>query len=253
MKSIRLISRLDIKGSNVVKGVHMEGLRIMGNPKTLALKYYKEGADEILYLDTVASLYERNLDFEQLRDVSENIFIPLTVGGGIRSIQDIKNALRAGADKVAINTYAVRHPQFLTEASFHFGSQCIVLSVEAKKINENKWEVYIEGGREKTGIDVIEWVKKAIDLGVGEIILSSIDQDGTQKGYDVELLKKISDFASIPVIIHGGAGNIEDIVQVIVEGKADAVSASSIYHYNIFSISEIKEKLVSKNIPIRLK
>src|SRR3989344_2937347 len=185
MKTVRLIPRLDIKGSNIVKGVHTEGLRVVGHPKELALKYYQEGADEIAYMDIVASLYDRNLDFDQLRSVCDNIFIPFTVGGGIRSINDINNALRAGADKVAINTHAIHHPEFLAEAARNFGSQCIVLSIEAKKIRVNKWEAYTEGGRERTSVDVVEWARTAIDLGVGEIMLTSIDQDGTQRGYDM--------------------------------------------------------------------
>jgi cyclase len=251
MKSIRLISRLDIKGPNVVKGVHTEGLRVVGNPKELALKYYKDGADEIVYMDIVASLYERNLDFDQLRSVCDNIFIPFTVGGGIRSIRDINDALRAGADKVAINTYAIHHPDFLTEAARNFGSQCVVLSIEAKRIGDGKWEAYTEGGRERTNVDAVEWAKKAIELGVGEIILTSIDQDGTQKGYDIDLIKKVAEFASVPVVAHGGAGSPKDIIQVIKEGKADAVSASSIYHYDIFTISDVKKELGINHLPVR--
>src|SRR3989344_1276571 len=179
MKKIRIISRLDIKGPNVAKGVQSEGLRVVGNPRELAFKYYNDGADEIIYMDIVASLYQRNLDFDQLKSVSDNIFIPFTVGGGIRSIGDINNALRAGADKVVINTYAVKNPEFLSEAARKFGAQCIVLSVEAKKIAENKWEAYTDGGRERTGLDAVSWIKKGIELGVGEILITSIDQDGT--------------------------------------------------------------------------
>lgn len=253
MKTIRLISRLDIKGENVVKGVQMEGLRIVGSPVELAKKYYNEGVDEILYMDIVASLYERNLDFDQLKSVCKNIFIPITVGGGIRSLQDINDALRAGADKVAINTYAFRNPKFLSEAVHNFGSQCIVLSVEAKQISKNKWESYTEGGRERTGVDVIEWIKRAIRLGVGEIVLTSIDSDGTRNGYDIELIKSVSDFSPIPVIAHGGAGSPKHITDVIISGKPDAVSASSIYHYNDYIISGVKKTLNDNNLSIRLK
>ena len=250
---MRIISRLDIKGQNVVKGVHLEGLRVVGDPKTLSLKYYESGADELMYIDVVASLYQRNLDFEQLKSISENIFIPITVGGGIRSISDINNALRAGADKVAINTHAIAHPEFLKVASREFGSQCIVLSVEAKNISENKWEAYTEGGRERTGVDAIEWIKKGIDLGVGEILLTSIDNDGTRKGYDIALSKAVAEFAPVPVIVHGGAGSTEDFWKVIREGKVDAVSASSIFHYNEFAIVDVKNKLLEKKIPVRKK
>jgi len=251
MKTVRILSRLDIKGPNVVKGVHIEGLRVVGDPKKLALKYYQDGADEIMYIDVVASLYQRNLDFDQLKSVSENIFIPITVGGGIRSVTDINNALRAGADKVAINTCAIANPNFLKIASREFGSQCVVLSVEAKRIAENKWEAYTEGGRERTGVDAIEWIKRGIDLGVGEILLTSIDNDGTRKGYDVELSKAVSEFAPVPVIVQGGAGHQNDFIGVINEGKADAVSASSIYHYDEFTVRQIKKALFEKQIVVR--
>lgn len=252
MKSTRLIARLDIKGENVVKGVQTEGLRVVGSPKELALKYYNEGADEIIYMDIVASLYDRNLDFAQLKSVCKNVFVPITVGGGIRSIQDINDALRSGADKVAINTFAIRNPKFLEEAVQNFGSQCIALSIEAKQVGTNKWEAYVEGGREKTGVDVVEWARKAIVLGVGEIILTSIDQDGGRKGYDIKLVKEISKFARVPIIVHGGAGNPEHIFNVVQEALVDAVSVSSIFHYNEFSINDIKKSLIKKKLLIRL-
>ncbi len=252
MKNIRIIPRLDIKGPNVVKTVHTEGLRVVGKPKELAMRYYEEGADEIIYMDIVASLYQRNLDFDQLKSVTDNIFIPFTVGGGIRSIYDINNALRSGADKVAINTYAISHPYFLEEATKKFGSQCIVLSVEAKKIGERNWEAYTDGGREHSGQDTVEWIKKGIALGVGEILLTSIDRDGTKTGYDLELIEAVTSFAPIPVIVHGGAESPADILQTIEKGKADAVSASSIYHYKIFNIREVKQNLKSQGLNIRL-
>jgi len=251
MKSIRIVSRLDIKGSNVVKGINTEGLRVVGVPKDFAEKYYAQGVDEIIYMDIVASLYDRNLDFNQLKNFAENIFIPITVGGGIRSIKDINNALRAGADKVAINTYAVKNPNFLEEAVHVFGSQCVVLSIEAKKISEDKWEAYTEGGREKTGINAIDWIKKALEFGVGEILITSIDKDGTQSGFDIDLIKKITEFATVPIIVHGGAGNLSDITNVIKIGRVDAVSASSIYHYNMYTVEDVKKELISKGIPIR--
>ena len=252
MKNIRIIPRLDIKGPNVIKGVHTEGLRIVGDPKKLAAEYYQQGADEIIYMDIVASLYQRNLDFDQLKSVSDNIFIPFTVGGGIRSINDINNALRSGADKVAINTYAVKNPEFLSEAAKKFGAQCIVLSVEAKKIAENKWEAYTDGGRERTGLDAVSWIKKGIELGVGEILITSIDQDGTYNGYDMDLIKAVTDFAPIPVIVHGGAGSPETILEAIKDGKADAISASSIFHFNKISIADLKNALNKENIKVRL-
>lgn len=252
MKNIRIIPRLDIKGPNVVKGIHTEGLRVVGNPRELAVRYYEEDADEIAYLDIVASLYQRNLDFDLLKQVSENIFIPFTVGGGIRSLNDINNALRAGADKIAINTFAINHPEFLSEAVKKFGSQCIVLSVEAKKISENKWEAYTDGGREKTGIDAVSWIKKALSFGIGEILITSIDRDGTKKGYEMELVSSVTAFAPVPVIAHGGAVDFDSIKNVIVEGKADAVAAASVFHYQNFSIRDIKKYLAKNNIEVRL-
>ncbi len=252
MKNIRIIPRLDIKGQNVIKGVHTEGLRIVGDPKKLVAEYYRQGADEIIYMDIVASLYQRNLDFEQLKSVSDNIFIPFTVGGGIRSVGDINNALRSGADKVAINTYAIKNPEFLTEAAKKFGAQCIVLSVEAKKTAPGKWEAYTDGGRERTGLDAVDWIKKGIELGVGEILITSIDQDGTYNGYDMDLIKEITAFAPIPVIVHGGAGRKETILAAIREGKADAISASSIFHFNKSTISEVKEYLDNQGLKIRM-
>ena len=244
--------RLDVKGPNIVKGIHTEGLRVVGNPRDLALRYYAEGADEIIYMDIVASLYQRNLDFELLRQVSDGIFIPFTVGGGIRSINDINNALRSGADKVAINTYAIHHPEFLKEAAEKFGSQCIVLSVEAKKIGDSQWEAYTDGGREHTGIDAIEWIKKALDLGVGEILITSIDRDGTRKGYELELVQAITNFAHVPVIVHGGASTMESAEKVIRDGLADAIAAGSVFHYSDFKINDLKKYLSERNINVRL-
>lgn len=252
MKNIRIIPRLDIKGPNVVKPVQTEALRVVGSPKELAHRYYLGGADELIYLDIVASLYQRNLDFELFKSVTDNIFIPITVGGGIRSIHDINNVLRSGADKVAINTYAVKNPDFIREAVLEFGSQCIVLYVEAKKQSTGNYEVYTDGGREKTGREVVDWVKNAINLGVGEILLTSIDKDGTRSGFDVELLKKISYFSPIPVIAHGGAGNLDSMKEAIVEAKVDALSISSVFHYNEFTISEVKNYLQKEDLNVRI-
>lgn len=252
MNNIRIIPTLHIKGSNVVKPVQTEALRVVGDPKELADKYYKGGADEIIYLDIVASLYQRSFDFDLLKSVSRDIFVPFTVGGGIRTIQDIKNALRVGADKVAINTYAIKNPDFLKEAANIFGSQCIVLFIEAKKIRENKWEAYTDGGREKTEVDVVEWAKRAVDLGVGEILITSIDRDGTKRGFEAELVTAISSWASIPVIAHGGAGSLDTIANVIVHDHADAVAISSSFHYGDFSIEELKKNLNDSSINVRM-
>ncbi|OGZ28190.1 MAG: imidazole glycerol phosphate synthase subunit HisF [Candidatus Niyogibacteria bacterium RIFCSPLOWO2_01_FULL_45_48] len=251
-KNVRIIPLLHVKGPNVVKPVHTEALRIVGNPEELAGRYYEDGADEIIYLDIVASLYQRNFDFELLKSVSRDIFIPFTVGGGIRTIQDIRNALRVGADKVAINTHAVKNPDFLKEASKIFGSQCIVLFIEAKKVGAGKWEAYTDGGREKTGIDAVEWAKRGVDLGVGEILITSIDRDGTGAGYESELVSAVTSWAPIPVIAHGGAGNFQTVEGVILKDKADAVALSSSLHYKNFSTEELKRHLYSKKINVRL-
>ena len=203
-------------------------------------------------MDIVASLYQRSFDFELLKSVSRDIFVPFTVGGGIRTIQDIRNALRVGADKVAINTHAVKNPEFLSDAAKIFGSQCIVLFIEAKKTGERRWEAYTDGGREKTGLDAVEWAKRAVDLGVGEILITSIDKDGTQKGYESELVSAITSWAPIPVIAHGGSGAFESVEKVIFKDKADAVALSSSFHYKNFSVKELKEHLFDKSVDVRL-
>lgn len=251
MKNIRIIPRLDVKGPNVVKGIRAEGLRVVGQPRELARQYYITGADEIIYIDIVASLYKRNLDFGLLKSVSKNIFIPLTVGGGIRSIHDINNTLRSGADKVAINTYAIHNPNFIRHAVKTFGSQCITILVEAKKIMENKWEAYTDGGRERTGVDAIEWMKEVIDLGAGEILITSIDNDGTKRGYEMDLVRKVASFASVPIIVHGGAGSMESILKVINGAIINGVSCSSVFHYNDYSVSSLKNYLAEHHIDVR--
>lgn len=251
MKKIRIIPRLDIKGPNVIKGIHLEGLRIIGQPAELAKKYYDQGADEILYIDIVASLYGR----ENIREIvkattSRGVFIPITVGGGVRTLSDIKELLRAGADKVAINSFAIKNPKFITEASRAFGTQCIVGSIEAKK-NNNSWEAYIENGREKTGVDAIAWAKKLVELGAGELLITSIDQEGTEQGYDLELIKKIAAEVSVPVIACGGAKDSDDVVRCLEETKCDAIALASILHYNKTTVGEIKKKLKTSGFEIR--
>ncbi|MDZ4221742.1 MAG: imidazole glycerol phosphate synthase subunit HisF [Patescibacteria group bacterium] len=252
MNSVRIIPRLDIKGENVIKGVHLECLRVVGDPKEMAARYYREGADELLYMDTVASLYGRNNLLPIIEKASQDIFIPLTVGGGIRSIEDIRMILRAGADKVAINTYAVQHPEFITEAARVFGSQCIVGSIEAQKTRENKWEAFTDNGRERTGLDAIVWAKRLEELGAGELLVTSIDQEGTEKGYDTELIAAIAPAVNIPVIAAGGAGNPSHVADVVRKGRADAVSCAHIFHYNKHSIKEVKEALRKEGFKIRL-
>ena len=214
-RKVRIIPRLDVKNNTVVKGIHLEGLRVVGIPSELARKYYLTGADELLYMDAVASLYERNSLQDIIKKTVSEVFIPLTVGGGIRTLDDIKNILRAGADKVAINTASVKRPEFIKEAANRFGSQCIVASIEAKRVREGKWEAYIDTGRESTGLDVFEWAQHLVDLGAGELLITSIDREGTKKGFEIELIKKIADVVPIPVIASGGAGHPQHIVDLI--------------------------------------
>lgn len=236
-KNYRIIPRLDIKGPNVVKGVHFEGLRVLGRPELFASIYYEDGADELIYIDTVASLYGRNNLEEIVRKTAEKIFIPLTVGGGVRSVKDMENLLRAGADKIAINTAAILNPALISEGAKVFGSQCIVLSVQAKERGPGKYECLTDNAREETGIDVFDWVRRAVDLGAGEILLTSVDRDGTGRGYDIGLTSTVAMMVSVPVIASGGAGCIRHVQDVVDLGKADAVCAASIFHYGLIDRS----------------
>ena len=253
MNKKRIIARIDVKNEYAIKGIHLEGLRKVGNPNEMAKKYYNEGIDEIIFMDAVAAYYDRNSLTEIINKACENIFVPITVGGGIRKIKDIQIALNAGADKIAINTQAVKDPNFLTRASEIFGSQCIVSSIDAKKNSDNKWEVYVDNGREQTGIDVIEWAKKVETLGAGEIMLTSIDKEGTKRGFDLELYNIISKVITIPIICCGGAGKKEHIADILSNSELDAVALSSILHYNIESIKDLKEFLIiNEKINVRL-
>ena len=237
---IRLIARLDIKGANLIKGIHLEGLRVLGNPNEFALNYYRDGIDEIIYMDSVASLYGRNHLADVIRAATESIFVPLTVGGGIRNIDDASEILRGGADKVAINTQVVHEPKLISEIAEKFGSQCMVLSIEAKQVSSDRWEVVVDNGRERTGVDVVEWAAKGVDLGAGEILLTSIDREGTRKGFDIDLVKAVSNEVSVPVIASGGMGSAQDFVDVVVHGGAGAVAMADILHYKHSSVGEIR-------------
>jgi len=228
----RIIPRLDIKGPNLVKGIHLEGLRILGKPEAFAKHYYEQGADELIYMDIVASLYERNSLAELISTTAREIFIPLTVGGGLRSIKDIETVLGAGADKVAINTAAIRNPDFIKEAAEKYGSSTIIVSIEAIKKSDGSYEAFTDNGREETGLDVFEWAKRAANLGAGEILITSVDREGTGFGFDLPLVKKMSESVSIPVIALGGGGRVEHVHEVITKGKADAVSIASLLHYD---------------------
>jgi cyclase len=248
--AVRVIPRLDIKGPNLVKGIHLEGLRIIGDPAEHAVRYYETGADELLYVDIVASLYERNNLVEVVERTAASIFVPLTVAGGIRSVDDIGRLLRAGADKVAINTAAVRDPELLRTASRVYGSQCIVLSVEAKRRPHGGWEAYTDNGRQKTGLDVVEWVNRAVDIGAGEILLTSVDREGTRKGFDLELIAAVAPGVTVPVIACGGPGSVEQVYEGVAAG-ADAVAVASVLHYKTETVLSLKAGLKARGMQVR--
>ncbi|UCG70793.1 MAG: imidazole glycerol phosphate synthase subunit HisF [Thermoplasmata archaeon] len=241
MKTTRIIPRLDIKGPNLVKGIHLEGLRVLGKPEKFACYYYESGADELIYMDAVASLYGRNSLADVIKKTSKEIFIPLTVGGGLRTLEDIRTVLRAGADKVSINTAAIKRPELIKEASKKFGSSTILVSIEAIRRMDGSYEAYTDNGRESTGLDVFEWALRVVELGVGEIMITSIDREGTGKGFDLELTKKIAESVPVPVIACGGAGTIRHIYDVIAGGSADAVSIASILHYNFVKQDKVED------------
>jgi len=231
MKTIRIIPRLDIKGPNLVKGIHLEGLRVLGKPEVFAKYYYEHGADELIYMDVVASLYNRNSLNDIISRTARSVFIPLTVGGGLRTLQDIENVLRSGADKVSINSMAVNNPDIIRQAARRFGSSTIVVSIEVIRQADGRYLAYTDNGREYTGIEVYEWAKRVEALGAGEILLTSVDREGTGKGFDIELIKLISPSVSIPVIACGGCGCPGDVKEAVVEAKADAVAIASVLHY----------------------
>ncbi len=248
---LRVIARLDIKGPNLVKGIGFEGLRVMGDPAQHALSYYRDGADELLYIDIVASLYERNNLSDVVARTASEIFVPLTVGGGIRSLDDITTLLRAGADKVAINTGAIRRPALISEASRTFGAQCVVLSIEAKQRPDGGWEAYTDNGRERTGLDAIDWARRAVDLGAGEVLVTSVDREGTRKGFDLPLVRALGPLLSVPVIASGGAGSIDHVADAAASG-ADAVAVATLLHYKIESLPSLKTGLRARGIEVRL-
>jgi cyclase len=255
MLTKRIIPCLDMTGGRVVKGTSFTELRDAGDPVELAAFYYVEGADELVFLDIGATPEERDTMADVVERVSEQVFIPLTVGGGLRSIDDMRKMLEAGADKTSINTAAVLNPQIITEGARRFGSQCIVVAIDARRIDsspEPKWVVCTHGGRKPTDIDAVEWARQAVDSGSGEILLTSWDEDGQQRGYDLELTRTISEAVTVPVIASGGAGNLEHLYDALVDGKADAVLAASIFHYRTYSIREAKEYLARRGIPVRI-
>jgi cyclase len=228
----RIISRLDVKGPNLVKGIHLEGLRALGRPHDFAKYYYESGADEILYMDVVASLYGRNSLNEIIEETARDIFIPITAGGGIRSLEDIRQVLRAGADKVAINTAAIQNPSLIRDAALAFGSSTIVVAIEAIRQPDGTYLAYTDNGREHTGRHAVEWAKQAAGLGAGEILVTSVDREGTGEGFDLDLTRSIARSVSVPVVAHGGAGCVEDVCKVLTDGLADAVALASVLHYD---------------------
>ena len=248
----RIIPCLDVKNGRVVKGINFVNLVDAGDPVEQAKIYDEQGADELCFLDITASNENRNIILDTVKKTAEKCFIPLTVGGGVRTLEDIRNLLLAGADKVSINTAAVNNKNLVKESAEKFGSQCIVVAVDAKKVKENKWEIFTHGGRKSTGIDALKFVEKMESLGAGEILLTSMDRDGTKKGYDLDLTKKVSNFVNIPVIASGGVGNLEHLHQGIKIGKASAVLAASIFHFGEHTILEAKQYLDSKDIPVRI-
>lgn len=251
MLSIRIIPCLDVHAGRVVKGVRFVDLIDAGDPVQQAKAYEKQGADELVFLDITASNEERKIMLDVVERTASECFMPLTVGGGLRNLEDIRIMLNAGADKVSLNTSALQNPKLISDASHKFGNQCIVVAIDAKKISDNKWRVFTHGGRNDTGKDLIEWVGEVERRGAGEILLTSMDADGTKDGYDLELNQQVSDAVGIPIIASGGAGNLDHLADAIIKGKANAVLAASIFHFGTYSISEAKEHLKSLNIPVR--
>jgi len=252
----RIIPCLDVDAGRVVKGVNFVNIRDAGDPVEVAKRYDEQGADEVTFLDITASSDDRDTIVHVVEEVASQVFIPLTVGGGIRQLADIRRMLNAGADKVGINTAAVFNPDFVKEATNHFGSQCIVVAIDAKQVSQEgeplRWEIFTHGGRKPTGLDAVAWAKKMVDFGAGEILLTSMDRDGTRNGFDLPLTRTISEVVSVPVIASGGVGTLEHLAEGVLEGKADAVLAASIFHFGEYSIAEAKQVMAARGIEVRL-
>ncbi len=252
MLAKRIIPCLDVTAGRVVKGVSFVELRDAGDPIEIARRYDDQGADELTFLDITASSDDRGIIFRMIEQVAEQVFIPLTVGGGVRQVEDVRNLLNAGADKVSINTSAVVNPQLIADASARYGSQCIVVAIDAKQVTPGKWEVFTHGGRKATGLDAIEWAKKMQTLGAGEILLTSMDRDGQKIGFDLALTRAVSDALEIPVIASGGVGNLQHLVDGVKQGGADAVLAASIFHYGEYTVQQAKQFMAQQGIEVRL-
>ena len=251
MLTKRIIPCLDVKAGRVVKGTNFVGLRDAGDPVELAKRYDGERADELVFLDITASHEKRGTMVEVAKSCAAQVFIPFTVGGGIRTVDDMKKMLAAGADKISVNSAAVKNPTLISDGAKKFGSQCIVLAVDAKSCGEDRWEIYVNGGRTPTGIDCLDWVKRGVALGAGEILLTSMDADGTKDGYDIPLTRAVSEAVNVPVIASGGAGELEHFLKVLVDGKADAVLAASVFHYGKYTIRQVKEYLKKHGVEVR--
>lgn len=251
MLAKRIIPCLDIKDGRVVKGINFINLRDAGDPVENARLYDQMGADELVFLDIAATPEGKATTLKTVRQVADQVFLPLTVGGGLRSVEDIRQVLLAGADKVSLNSAAVRDPQLLSKAAERFGSQCIVLAIDAKRTGEETWEVYVSGGRQATGLDAIEWAVRGVELGAGEILLTSMDADGTLDGYDVDLTKRVTEAVNVPVIASGGAGHLDHFAEVLAEAEADAALAASLFHDRTYTIEEVKGHLIAQGLPIR--
>jgi cyclase len=251
MLAKRIIPCLDVTAGRVVKGVNFVELRDAGDPVEIARRYDEQGADELTFLDITASSDDRDLILNMIEQVAAQVFIPLTVGGGVREVADVRRLLNAGADKVSINSAAVMRPDLVSEASAKYGSQCVVVAIDAKQTSQGHWDVFTHGGRKNTGKNVLEWAKEVVERGAGEILLTSMDRDGTKNGFDIELVRMISDGVSVPVIASGGVGTLEHLAQGILQGHADAVLAASIFHYGEFTIAQAKAYLVQQGIEIR--
>ena len=248
---MRIIARLDIKNNNLIKGINLEGLKIVGSPNTFAKKYYDEGIDELIFMDSVASLYGRNNLYEIIYEASKDIFIPITVGGGIRNIDDAIKAFNSGADKITINTAAVENPSLIDNLSKRFGSQSLVLSLEAKKIDNDNWEVFTNNGREETGLNVVKWVKEAVSRGIGEILLTSVDMVGTRKGFDFDLIEKVVKCTQVPVIASGGFGKPDHMIKAFSHCLVDAIAIADAFHFNRFKIKDLKKIAKEQNFIVR--
>ena len=251
MANVRLIARLDVKGPYLIKGVQLEGVRKVGDPQTFARRYYAEGADEIVYMDAVASLYGRETLTNIVRRTAEEVFVPITVGGGLRSVEDVRAMLRAGADKVAINSAATLDPGLIRQVAKSFGSQCMVLQIDAKRAGPGKWEALRDGGREHTGFDAVDWARRAEELGAGEILLTSVDLEGTRRGFDVELVRAVTRAVGIPVIASGGMGSTDHLLAVIGEGGADAAAFAHVLHYGVLGLGEIRKAAAGHGLKVR--